>query len=66
MSKKTETEKRRSIVTLGYLKRVFFRSLYKQYITKDDKQVLLDQYEILEHLVELSLQDKKISEYIKE
>ena len=57
MSKKIETEKVQVGVSLDYVKRVFLHTLHKNYLTKADKQVLLNYYEILENYIN-ELQEK--------
>ena len=56
MTKKTTTKKVQVGVSLDYIKKVFLHMLRKNYLTKAEKQVLLNNYEILENYIEELLQ----------
>lgn len=53
---KIKTENVQVGINLDHVKRVFLHTLDKNYLTKNDKQVLLNHYEILENYIEELLQ----------
>ena len=53
---KIKTENVQVGVSLDYIKKVFLHMLRKNYLTKAEKQVLLNNYEILENYIEELLQ----------